>query len=257
MGRPDAVRRSVTRWALAVRLATAALAPTAGAALAGDPYVPAQTSTSSPPACRVADVTTRNRGPSQWAYTLLDWTYRVPGAYRPPTLVPVTRAGLLGAGSVRGELIPDLRAMATAARAAGAAIAVDNAYRSSRAQASMFAALRDRIGHRAALLQAARPGHSEHQLGTTIDVRARSGATPFASTRAGRWTAANAWRYGFVLSYPAGARSTVCYGSEPWHFRYYGRPVAAAMHRSGLTPRVWLWRHGNDPAGPGPRPAAP
>jgi D-alanyl-D-alanine carboxypeptidase len=46
------------------------------------------------------------------------------------------------------------------------------------------------------------------------------------------------------MSYPNGKFSTVCYAYEPWHYRYFGRTVAVAIHRSGLTTRVWLWRHG-------------
>jgi D-alanyl-D-alanine carboxypeptidase len=53
---------------------------------------------------------------------------------------------------------------------------------------------------------------------------------------------ANAWKYGFVMSYPSGRKAQVCYGYEPWHYRYYGRAIAAAMHASSLTQRYWLWR---------------
>ena len=53
--------------------------------------------------------------------------------------------------------------------------------------------------------------------------------------------ARNAWRYGFVVSYPPGQRAVSCYRSEPWHVRYLGRTRAAAIHVSGLVPRAWLW----------------
>jgi len=29
--------------------------------------------------------------------------------------------------------------------------------------------------------------------------------------------AANAWRYGFVMSYPRGSSDQSCYDYEPWH----------------------------------------
>jgi hypothetical protein len=35
---------------------------------------------------------------------------------------------------------------------------------------------------------------------------------------------------------PAG----VAYAYEPWHYRYFGRERAAAIHESGLTSREWL-----------------
>ena len=56
-----------------------------------------------------------------------------------------------------------------------------------------------------------------------------------------------------MLSYPAGSRAAACYGYESWHFRYFGRTVAASIHASGLAPRVWLWRHGG-PIEPAPTP---
>jgi D-alanyl-D-alanine carboxypeptidase len=57
-----------------------------------------------------------------------------------------------------------------------------------------------------------------------------------------RWMADNAWRFGFVLSYPKGRSDQTCYAYEPWHYRYFGRDLAAKIHASGLTTREYLWR---------------
>jgi zinc D-Ala-D-Ala carboxypeptidase len=54
--------------------------------------------------------------------------------------------------------------------------------------------------------------------------------------------ASNAWKYGFVMSYPNGKQALSCYSYEPWHYRYVGRAVAKSVHDSSLTYRVWLWR---------------
>lgn len=79
----------------------------------------------------------------------------------------------------------------------------------------------------------AKPGHSEHQLGTTIDINDLSGA--FGDTPAGRWLQQNAPRYGFVMSYPPGREGETGYAYEPWHWRYVGPGTAAAYLGSGLT----------------------
>ncbi len=246
--------------ALAVIAVSASGLLLTGPAAAADPQVPQVSAAGSPPACRVADAAAAFRGTADWARTVLDWTYRLPRAYVPPRLVPVSRAGLAGGGSVRSEALADLRAMAAAARAARAPLAVVSAYRSFSVQAGTFGMWSRSLGYQKALLGSARAGHSEHQLGTAVDFRAAGGGLPWsigsyawARTRAGAWLAKNAWRYGFVLSYPAGATAAACYGYESWHFRYYGRTVAAAIHASGLTPRVWLWRHGG-PIEPAPTP---
>jgi D-alanyl-D-alanine carboxypeptidase len=56
----------------------------------------------------------------------------------------------------------------------------------------------------------------------------------------------NAWRYGFVMSYPKGASAKSCYDYEPWHYRYVGRDIGREVRLSGLTLREWLWRvHGS------------
>jgi zinc D-Ala-D-Ala carboxypeptidase len=259
---PGPARRRALRVALLVAITTAVLPSPGDAAAAAVPPVPPTSTTGDPPACRLADVTTKFRATRQWARTQVDWIYRLPSTYRPPNLVSTRRAGIAGGGSVRAELIADLREMASAAKAAGAPIAIESAYRSYATQVATFRSWVARLGYSSAILSAARPGHSEHQLGTAIDFKSYGIADPWlmggydwGKTRAGRWMLANAWKYGFVLSYPSGKKAEVCYAYEPWHYRYYGRSIARAMQQSGLTPRVWLWRHGNSPAQITPTPS--
>ena len=52
---------------------------------------------------------------------------------------------------------------------------------------------------------------------------------------------ANAWKYGFVLSYPKGKTDVTCYTYEPWHYRYVGRERAIWFRSSELTLREFLW----------------
>jgi len=150
-------------------------------------------------------------------------------------------------------LLPDLAAMARAARAAGAPLAVQSAYRSYKTQVAVFNSWVSKLGFSRALFASARPGHSEHQLGTTIDFRSYGGGPPWsiggydwATSKAGAWMKSNAWRYGFVMSYPKSKSSQVCYGYEPWHYRYFGRPIARAIHDIRLTPRSWLCKPGSN-----------
>jgi zinc D-Ala-D-Ala carboxypeptidase len=200
------------------------------------------------PACQYQDVPTRYAKVGQWRHTLVDTNLRVGSRYKPPDLVSVAAAGIAGSGRVRSIVIEDLRAMARAARKAGHGIAVRSGYRSYAQQKAVFQSWVDQEGYQAALLTSARPGHSEHQLGTTIDFRSANSTRPpwdygdWAATPAGAWMKANAWKYGFVMSYPKGKLKTVCYAYEPWHYRYYGRALAAQIHASGQVPRRYLWR---------------
>jgi zinc D-Ala-D-Ala carboxypeptidase len=198
------------------------------------------------PACTYADVLTPHHRYADWRITLLDTIYRLPSSYAPRDLVDVGHAGLNSGYAVRSILIDDLRAMAAAARAAGAPLQVVSAYRSYAQQEATFAYWVKVAGLEAALKASARPGHSEHQLGTSIDFTSLGGDKPWnyadwGTTTAGRWMAENAWKYGFVLSYPRNSFDKTCYKYEPWHFRYVGREMASEVRHSGLTLREFIW----------------
>lgn len=218
--------------------------PTPTAAPSPEP-TPTPTPRPDPPACRYDDVLTKHRSLADWRITLLDPTYRLPRSYAPTDLVDTRTASLNGGYFVRRLVIDDLRKLARAARAAGAPVQVVSGYRSYSTQEATFAKWVRLSGYEAALKVSARPGHSEHQLGTTLDFTSLGGRAPWeyrdwASTSGGRWMASNGWRFGFVMSYPSGAFQETCYSYEPWHYRYVGRDLAATIHRSGLSPREFL-----------------
>ena len=209
--------------------------------------VPVDAASGEPPACRYDDVLTSPRAYDDWNITLMDTIYRVPKSYVPPGLVSVSKAGLPGGGQIRNITIPDLSDMAKAARKAGGALRVVSAYRSYGTQAGTFRREVQRHGMNEAKHSVARPGHSEHQLGVTIDFGAAGGPNnvtqKFANTTAGKWMKANSWKYGWIMSYPRNKTGKTCYYSEPWHFRYVGRDEAAKVHNSGLTLREYIWKN--------------
>ena len=199
------------------------------------------------PACRFADEPAAHAAYDDWRRTIVDSTSRLPKGYVPPDLVAVSRAGLSGGGSIRRIAITDLKALAGAARKAQVRLAVESAYRSEARQQKTFTGWVRTSGEAEARRFSARAGHSEHQLGTAIDFKAAGGGSPwtkaFARSRHARWLAANAWRFGWIQSYPPGAETQTCYGAEPWHYRYVGRDIAAEVHASEMTLRAWLWLH--------------
>jgi len=86
------------------------------------------------------------------------------------------------------------------------------------------------------------PGHSEHQLGVSIDF-----STPymddlyndyfhvnFYTTPEGQWLSKQAAYYGFTLSYPAWATQVTGYAWEPWHYRYVGI-LAQELYKRNIT----------------------
>ena len=198
------------------------------------------------PSCAVADTLTQHRTLADWPRSLLDSRYRLASTYAPTDLRSTADAGLNGGYKVRAHVIADLKAMAKAARAAGARLSVQSAYRSYATQKTTFQYWVDLHGYDYALKESARAGHSEHQLGTSIDFRSYGGPAPWdltdwATTKAGKWMKANAWKYGFIMSYPKGKTSVTCYMYEPWHYRYVGRERAIWVRASEVTLREFLW----------------
>jgi D-alanyl-D-alanine carboxypeptidase len=194
------------------------------------------------PTCRLDDIPTVPRDYDSWSMTLVDWILDVGPDYKPPDLVSISNAGVTGGGQIRKVAFDDLQAMANAARAAGTPLGNVSSYRSYKTQAALFNSYVNGYGFKRAITFSARPGHSEHQLGLTIDF-APGGRSVFVSedVGAGKWLSNNAWKYGWLMSYPRGKRALTCYQYEPWHYRYFGRDLAAKIHASGLTTREYLW----------------
>ena len=57
----------------------------------------------------------------------------------------------------------------------------------------------------------------------------------FAALPAGRWAAANAHRFGFIIRYPQGAEQITGYAYEPWHLRFVGVDAATDIAARDTT----------------------
>lgn len=78
-------------------------------------------------------------------------------------------------------------------------------------------------------------GYSEHQLGTTVDFTTKELGDNFTNihtTKAYTWLKKNAYKYGFILSYP---ENNQYYQFEPWHWRFVGRELAKYLHDEDLN----------------------
>lgn len=139
---------------------------------------------------------------------------------------------------LRADAATAAEQLVAAASAEGIALAAQSTYRSYASQQRVYAGWVAQLGQEAADLTSARPGHSEHQTGLSIDFSAVPANCTldqcFAQTPQGQWLAANAWRYGFHLRYPEGATPVTGYEFEPWHYRYVGPELAAELHETGI-----------------------
>lgn len=199
------------------------------------------------PACAEADVQVPDDPSAAWATVLIDTARALPADFAPNDLRNIADAGFpfTDGLAVRSLVLPDLDALRQAAAANGTPLSVLAAYRSYAQQADLYERRVDELGDAEAGSRVARPGHSEHQLGTTIDVTTEGDTDvdqSWGATPEGQWVATNAHQYGFLLSYPPDASDRTCYDYEPWHLRYVGRELAADVIDSGLSLREHLWQ---------------
>lgn len=144
---------------------------------------------------------------------------------------------------LRAEALAKLEQLWAAATADGVnLLGIRSAYRSYSTQDSLFRDYASRHGEEQANRFSARPGQSEHQLGTTVDFggTAVDFQATYADTEQGRWLSDNAHLYGFAMSYPAGKEHITGYIFEPWHFRYIGVEAALEWKQSGKTLKEFL-----------------
>jgi D-alanyl-D-alanine carboxypeptidase len=158
--------------------------------------------------------------------------HKLPSNYI-PTLTSVS------GGNLRPEAASALTSMLTDAQNASIPMKVISSYRSYATQQNTYQNWVNKDGQALADTYSARPGHSEHQTGLAVDVGMPDGSCDleicFGNTNQGKWLAANAQNYGFIVRYPNGKDSITGYQYEPWHLRYLGTDVAKAVVASGQT----------------------
>ncbi len=138
----------------------------------------------------------------------------------------------------QGDALKYLYQMLDAAHEDGVDLYVLSAYRSFDSQQELKGRYTQIYGSGANAFSADQ-GYSEHQLGTTVDIVDPANSdltTAFAQTEAYKWLQDNAYRYGFVLSYP---ENNSYYMYEPWHWRFVGRDLAHDLHRADANFYDW------------------
>jgi D-alanyl-D-alanine carboxypeptidase len=149
---------------------------------------------------------------------------------------------------LREPALVDLVALLAGARTRGHTLRIVSAYRSEAYQREVFdrfvareleRGVRDEVEARSRANQySAQPGFSEHQLGTAVDLSVaaldHALAPELGQLPEGIDLAVNAWRCGFLHSYPDGSQGRTGYLFEPWHLRWVGRALAAQLHAEGF-----------------------
>ena len=158
-------------------------------------------------------------------FFLIDKKHTASSSYAPKDLVFLKKNSLFDLNKagmkIRPEAYSALNEMAQAALNEGIRLLVSSAYRSYSYQENLFNYWVSVDGLEEAERESARPGTSQHQLGTAVDFGSIS--DDFDKTQMGQWVYKNAADYGWSLSFPKGYEDVTGYRWECWHFRYIGK----------------------------------
>lgn len=166
----------------------------------------------------------------------------LPEDYKPEDLVvpnvPFSFSGTLEKSYLRKEAAEALERLFDLAKKEGIQLNAVSGFRSYDYQKKLYANNVKRKGQEHTDRFSAKPGHSEHQTGLTMDVSSKSANNElelvFAHTKEGKWLKENAHRAGFIIRYPKGKESITGYAYEPWHIRYVG-DIAESIYKEKLT----------------------
>lgn len=187
-----------------------------------------------------APETTEAPPDESWKLLLVNATHPLPEGYT------VALKTLRNGHYVDERIYPELQQMFDDAREAGIYPFINESYRTAERQQEIlddYIASYEAQGmsHEEAVQKAhtivAKPGTSEHQLGLAVDIVAEYDVD---STATWQWLKENAWRYGFILRYPADKVEITGIDYEPWHYRYVGCPTAQEITERGLCLEEYL-----------------
>lgn len=170
---------------------------------------------------------------------LLDQSTSVPRDYIPLDLAPLSSRGFQNGGGfqLRAEAINQLVLLSQEAKNQHLSFGVVSAYRPFDTQTRLYQEWSKVLGA-TSNKRAAAPGHSEHQLGTALDLSLPNGE-PIYPSAVWSWLDKNAYQFGFVMSYSKSQQNLTGMEFEPWHWRYVGVPLAYQIHQSSLAPQTF------------------
>ncbi len=165
--------------------------------------------------------------------------------YIPDDLVKLPENISLSKGlCLRSEATKHLLTMITDAEAQKLKIRISSGFRSFDTQEQILQTWISIRGSEA-YKRVAKPGYSEHQLGVAVDLSGASisytSATDnFANSPEYAWLVKNAYKYGFIISYPKDKEDITGYNYEPWHYRYVGIDDAKIINDQNTTVAEFL-----------------
>ena len=119
----------------------------------------------------------------------------------------------------------------------GIKILINSSYRSYEEQEAVYNNYVKSYDEEYADKIAARPGHSEHQTGLSLDIFSTTDTKmkEFENSKTYKWLKKNAYKYGFIIRYPKDKEDITGFSFEPWHYRYVGVDIAKTIYEEDIT----------------------
>lgn len=169
---------------------------------------------------------------------LVNKFYYLESSYVPENLisVPLSYAyGEFGSVKVTEDTYNAFLNLWKASNDAGYYLIINSAYRTYDDQQSVYDNYKKQ-GTDYADKIAARPGHSEHQTGYSLDIFEKGySSSNFEESDSYRWLLENAHKYGFIQRYPQDKVTITGYNFESWHYRYVGIEAATYIYENNIT----------------------
>ena len=138
-----------------------------------------------------------------------------------------------GVNKLRSEAYEHFKEMVDDANSQGIEFVAETTYRSFDDQETIYNNYAYEHTREETDKYAARPGYSEHELGTAIDLSnvwyIEEGDEEY------KWIEKNCWKYGFIMRYKKNKEDITKYAAEDWHIRYVGVKAATLIHNKNIT----------------------
>jgi D-alanyl-D-alanine carboxypeptidase len=138
-----------------------------------------------------------------------------------------------GVNKLRSEAYEHFKEMVDDANSQGIEFVAETTYRSFDDQETIYNNYSYEHTREETDKYAARPGYSEHELGTAIDLSnvwyIEEGDEEY------EWIRKNCYKYGFIMRYKKGKEDITKYAAEDWHIRYVGVKNATLIHNKNIT----------------------
>lgn len=175
------------------------------------------------------------KNPSSYI-VLVNKNNRLDDCYIPSDLIKIDSKYTDGLKYLRKDALVNIYNLIDDARKLGYFINITSAYRSYSYQDNLYNYYVESKGKEYADSCSARPGHSEHQTGLSVDIEGSNrDYDNFVNSKEFNWVSSNAHLYGFILRYNKDKVNITGFKYEPWHYRYVGKDIATYIYNNNLS----------------------